>query len=158
MSSARGRGAQTAAEDIDARESMQGEIYKVSGPCKYQYPLFFSVGINETWWNPVEQGKSQAEKGVQNEYLRNTQGIQLPLVGALLHYIPHMYHFSIVDIAVVVADKMSGASMYELVRVGKQNLVGEIIKLEGDTASIQCYEDTCKQHFRATVCVFAGNL
>mmetsp|Transcript_14339 Transcript_14339/g.16654 ORF Transcript_14339/g.16654 Transcript_14339/m.16654 type:complete len:123 (-) Transcript_14339:340-708(-) len=42
----------------------------------------------------------------------------------------------------VVGDKMGGAAMYELVRVGTQLLVGEIIKLEGDTASIQVYEDT----------------
>jgi len=28
------------------------------------------------------------------------------------------------------------------VRVGRQQLVGEIIKLTGDTASIQCYEET----------------
>jgi len=42
----------------------------------------------------------------------------------------------------VVADGMSGAAMYELVRVGHQKLVGEIIKLEGDTASIQVYEET----------------
>lgn len=42
----------------------------------------------------------------------------------------------------VVADGMSGAAMYELVRVGHHKLVGEIIKLEGDTASIQVYEDT----------------
>jgi V-type H+-transporting ATPase subunit A len=42
----------------------------------------------------------------------------------------------------VVADNMSGAAMYELVRVGHHKLVGEIIKLEGDTASIQVYEDT----------------
>ena len=26
----------------------------------------------------------------------------------------------------------------------KVKLVGEIIKLDGDSASIQCYEDTCK--------------
>lgn len=32
--------------------------------------------------------------------------------------------------------------MYELVKIGWDKLVGEIIKLEGDTASIQCYEDT----------------
>jgi V-type H+-transporting ATPase subunit A len=32
--------------------------------------------------------------------------------------------------------------MYEVVRVGKDRLVGEIIRLEGDTASIQVYEDT----------------
>ncbi len=30
------------------------------------------------------------------------------------------------------------------VRVGHMKLIGEIIKLEGDTASIQVYEDTCK--------------
>ena len=32
--------------------------------------------------------------------------------------------------------------MYELVKIGWDKLVGEIIKLEGDSASIQCYEDT----------------
>ena len=32
--------------------------------------------------------------------------------------------------------------MFELVRVGHHKLVGEIIRLEGDTASIQVYEDT----------------
>ena len=37
---------------------------------------------------------------------------------------------------------MSGAKMFELVKVGWSKLVGEVIKLEGDTASIQCYEDT----------------
>jgi len=42
----------------------------------------------------------------------------------------------------VVAENMSGTKMYEVVRVGKDRLVGEIIKLEGDTASIQVYEDT----------------
>lgn len=33
--------------------------------------------------------------------------------------------------------------MYELVRVGHSELVGEIIRLEGDMATIQVYEDTC---------------
>jgi len=42
----------------------------------------------------------------------------------------------------VIAEGMSGAAMFELVRVGHQKLVGEIIRLEGDTASIQVYEDT----------------
>jgi len=42
----------------------------------------------------------------------------------------------------VVAEGMSGSAMYELVRVGHQKLVGEIIRLEGDTAYIQVYEDT----------------
>merc|ERR1711959_363004 len=42
----------------------------------------------------------------------------------------------------VVAENMSGTKMFEVVRVGTDRLVGEIIKLEGDTASIQVYEDT----------------
>ena len=41
-----------------------------------------------------------------------------------------------------VAERMSGAKMYELVKIGWSKLVGEVIKLEKDTASIQCYEDT----------------
>ncbi|KAI5638226.1 ATP synthase alpha/beta family, nucleotide-binding domain-containing protein [Phthorimaea operculella] len=43
---------------------------------------------------------------------------------------------------VVIAEKMNGSAMYELVRVGYHELVGEIIRLEGDLATIQVYEDT----------------
>jgi len=43
---------------------------------------------------------------------------------------------------VVIAEKMSGAAMYELVQVGPFRLVGEIIRLEADTATIQVYEET----------------
>ena len=39
-------------------------------------------------------------------------------------------------VIVVVAENMSGSKMYELVKVGWEKLVGEIIKLESDTASI----------------------
>lgn len=42
----------------------------------------------------------------------------------------------------VVAKGMYGASMYDVVRVGNIGLVGEIIELKGDTASIQAYEET----------------
>jgi len=42
----------------------------------------------------------------------------------------------------VVAKGMRGASMYDVVRVGELNLVGEIIELREDTASIQTYEET----------------
>ena len=38
---------------------------------------------------------------------------------------------------VVTAEKMAGSAMYELVRVGYDELVGEIIRLEGDLATIQ---------------------
>ncbi|KAF3706472.1 V-type proton ATPase catalytic subunit A [Channa argus] len=43
---------------------------------------------------------------------------------------------------VVIANSMSGAAMYELVRVGHSELVGEIIRLEGEMATIQVYEET----------------
>ncbi|XP_070551981.1 V-type proton ATPase catalytic subunit A isoform X2 [Ptychodera flava] len=43
---------------------------------------------------------------------------------------------------VVTASHMAGAAMYELVRVGHSELVGEIIRLEGDLATIQVYEET----------------
>ena len=46
-------------------------------------------------------------------------------------------------LAVVTAERMGGSAMYELVRVGHSELVGEIIRLEGDMATIQVYEDTC---------------
>jgi V/A-type H+-transporting ATPase subunit A len=42
----------------------------------------------------------------------------------------------------VVAKGMTGASMYDVVRIGALGLVGEIIELKGDTASIQAYEET----------------
>lgn len=41
-----------------------------------------------------------------------------------------------------MAENMHGAKMFELVKIGWQKLIGEIIKLDRDQASIQCYEDT----------------
>ena len=43
---------------------------------------------------------------------------------------------------VVVAEGLTGAKMYDVVRVGDLGLVGEIIKLVGDTCTVQVYEDT----------------
>ncbi|MFH1013038.1 MAG: ATP synthase subunit A [Thermoplasmatota archaeon] len=43
---------------------------------------------------------------------------------------------------VIEADGMRGAKMYDVVRVGKENLIGEIIRLHYDIATIQVYEDT----------------
>ncbi|MEA3432241.1 MAG: V-type ATP synthase subunit A [candidate division WOR-3 bacterium] len=42
----------------------------------------------------------------------------------------------------VVAGGMSGSRMYDVVRVSGKNLIGEIIELKGDIASIQVYEET----------------
>ena len=42
----------------------------------------------------------------------------------------------------VVAKGMDGAKMYEVVRVSEKKLIGEIIGIDGDKASIQVYEET----------------
>ncbi len=42
----------------------------------------------------------------------------------------------------VVAENMHQAKMYEVVRVGEEGLVGEVIRLESGFASIQVYEET----------------
>lgn len=38
---------------------------------------------------------------------------------------------------------MLGTAMYELVRVGHEELVGEVIRIDGDKTTIQVYEETC---------------
>src|SRR5437870_13544404 len=43
---------------------------------------------------------------------------------------------------VIVAEGMLGAQMYEVVRVGDQGLIGEIIKIDGENATVQVYEET----------------
>ena len=43
---------------------------------------------------------------------------------------------------VVIAGDMKGAEMYELVKVGEEELLGEIIGLTDDRATIQVYEET----------------
>eukprot|EP00834_Sanchytrium_tribonematis_P001410 NODE_34_length_36538_cov_0.612854.p18 type:complete len:189 gc:universal NODE_34_length_36538_cov_0.612854:13490-12924(-) len=43
---------------------------------------------------------------------------------------------------VVVAENMTGSAMYELARVGTDELVGEVIKIDKDRATIQVYEET----------------
>ncbi len=42
----------------------------------------------------------------------------------------------------VIADKMSDAKMFDVVKVGDKGLIGEIIEIKGDKASIQVYEET----------------
>jgi V/A-type H+-transporting ATPase subunit A len=43
---------------------------------------------------------------------------------------------------VIEADGMRGSKMYDVVRVGEENLIGEIIRLNEDNAIIQVYEET----------------
>lgn len=44
--------------------------------------------------------------------------------------------------ALVVAENMQDAKMFDVVKVSEQELIGEIIELRGDKASIQVYENT----------------
>lgn len=42
----------------------------------------------------------------------------------------------------IVAENMQDVKMYDVVRVSEQKLIGEVIELRGDRASIQVYEET----------------
>ena len=42
----------------------------------------------------------------------------------------------------VIAEGMRDANMYDVVRVSEQRLIGEVIEMHGDQASIQVYEET----------------
>ena len=41
----------------------------------------------------------------------------------------------------VVAEGMENANVYDVVRVSEKKLIGEIIEMRGDQASIQVYEE-----------------
>ena len=43
---------------------------------------------------------------------------------------------------VIIGDGMRGTQVHEMVRVGDIGLIGEIIELHGDTATVQVYEET----------------
>lgn len=43
---------------------------------------------------------------------------------------------------VIVAENMIGCAMHELCKVGYDSLVGEVIRIEADKATIQVYEET----------------
>lgn len=83
-----------------------------------------------------------AAAALQRALLHRNGGFASPLHPTLLLCCAHPKHtqhsyIRKVSGPVVVADHMSGAAMYELVRVGGDSLIGEIIRLEGDTATIQ---------------------
>jgi len=42
----------------------------------------------------------------------------------------------------IVAENMHDCKMFDVVRVSSKNLIGEVIELRGDKASIQVYEET----------------
>jgi len=42
----------------------------------------------------------------------------------------------------IIAENMNHANMFDVVKVSNLNLIGEIIEMRGDKASIQVYEET----------------
>ncbi|KAJ1920030.1 H(+)-transporting V1 sector ATPase subunit A [Mycoemilia scoparia] len=58
--------------------------------------------------------------------------------------VPEDFYGSIYSVSgpVVIAENMVGSAMYELVRVGHESLVGEVIRIDGDKATLQVYEET----------------
>ena len=42
----------------------------------------------------------------------------------------------------IVVENMQNAKMFDVVRIGSKGLVGEIIEMRGDKASVQVYEET----------------
>ncbi len=46
---------------------------------------------------------------------------------------------------------MPGAALYEMVRVGRRRLLGEVIRVEGDTATVQVFEETTGLALEETV-------
>ena len=42
----------------------------------------------------------------------------------------------------VIAEGMRDANMFDVVRVSEEKLIGEVIEMHGDQASIQVYEET----------------
>lgn len=52
---------------------------------------------------------------------------------------------------VVIAEEMRGSQVYEIVEIGEEGLVGEIIGLEEDKAIIQAHEDTAELEVGAEV-------
>ncbi|UCD96769.1 MAG: V-type ATP synthase subunit A, partial [Candidatus Bathyarchaeota archaeon] len=42
----------------------------------------------------------------------------------------------------IIAKEMSGSRMYELVKIGESGILGEVIRLDGETAAIQAHEET----------------
>ena len=48
----------------------------------------------------------------------------------------------------IVAENMADVKMYDVVKVGEKELIGEVIELRGDRASVQVYEQRRKVHSR----------
>ena len=49
------------------------------------------------------------------------------------------------EVGPVIVAEIDGPSMYEICKVGSQELIGEVIRIEGDKATIQVYEETGSQ-------------
>lgn len=102
----------------------------------------------ETWglvegWQPSGTGPRYGNSTDKKEAMTQAQGQSrtLSMIQDCEYESEFGYVYSVSG-PVVVAEKMTGSAMYELVRVGHMELVGEVIRIEGDKATIQVYEET----------------
>src|ERR1700731_2877424 len=101
-------------------------LFTNSSPITISYP---HVEGHESNSNKMAGGLENARKALKQLRLSDDKESQYGTV------------FSVSG-PVVVGEGMIGAQMYELVRVGHGELVGEVIRIEADKATIQVYEET----------------
>lgn len=44
----------------------------------------------------------------------------------------------------IIGENMSGCKLYEVVKIGSKELLGEIMNINDDTATIFCFDNVCK--------------
>ncbi|KAH8353607.1 hypothetical protein KR084_012090 [Drosophila pseudotakahashii] len=115
------------------RESVEDEVVKAQEERTYSSRLSNQASMHIT----LEPSKNE-DSHIATEQVMGTHTYSLDEDEEE----PHVGRIFGVSGPVVNAEEMAGAAMYELVRVGHYQLVGEIIRLEGDMATIQVYEDT----------------
>jgi len=115
------------ADAMEETESLYGAVYKVAGPRTFmENATRVECGLTACV-GPVPQSLSQTK--CQDRSCTSW-------------YCSHIWVTAMCSDGVDACVRCVGVRAAQ-VRVGGDKLVGEIIKLEGDTASIQCYEDTC---------------
>ena len=87
--------------------------------------------------------EKELEERLLDEYRGELASALFPAVAAAGEGCKAMRAGTIARISgpIVKARGMDGAGLYDVVKVGNAGLIGEIIRLEGETATIQIYED-----------------
>ncbi len=96
------------------------------------------IGAPCRWWSPSRTDLDSSPRGTGGIHRRAAaSGNRLP--GAV-----RMSGARLIRISgsLAEAQPMTGAALYELARVGHRGLLGEVIRVQGDIATLQVYEET----------------